>query len=159
MADPKDAGNVLRPFTTVKLSLRLDAALLHAGTGVGWDTAEFERAAERVLNLERANTVRHWGRTRAMDERVIPAFEYKENWVNPELGTRMALDREQFLPLMDEYYRLRGWDVETGWPTPERLAHLDLDDVHTAMAAGAKDAQERLPELLPERPVQDPRQP
>jgi hypothetical protein len=133
----------------------VDAALLRAGTGLEWDTAEFERAAERVLNLERANTVRHWGRTRAMDERVIPSFEYEENWVNPALGAPQRLDRAQFLPLMDEYYRLRGWDVETGWPTRERLKSLDLAGVHAVMVDGAQTARERLPELPPEGPVRD----
>jgi hypothetical protein len=133
----------------------VDAAILRAGTGLDWDTAELERAAERVLNLERANTIRHWGRTRAMDERVIPSFEYDENWTNPELGARVALDRKQFLPLMDEYYRLRGWDVETGWPTPERLEALGLNDVHGEMVAGAAAARDRLPELPPVRPVRD----
>jgi hypothetical protein len=133
----------------------VDAAILRAGTGLDWDTAEFERAAERVLNLERAITVRHYGRTRAMDERVIPAFEYDENWINPEIGVRMRLDRAQFLPLMDEYYRLRGWDVETGWPTRERLQALGLADVHDPMVAGAHAARARLPALAPEKPVQD----
>ena len=132
----------------------VDAAILRAGTGLDWDTAAFERAAERVLNLERAIVVRHFGRTRAMDERVLPSFEYDENWVNPETGVRMQLDRTQFMPVMDEYYALRGWDVETGWPTRERLASLDLD-VHDDMVQGAKAAQARLPELPTEGPVQD----
>jgi hypothetical protein len=86
---------------------------------------------------------------------VIPSFEYDENWVNPELGVRMALDRDQFLPLMDEYYRLRGWDVKTGWPTPEKLESLGLGDVHGEMVAGAQAARQRLPELPSEGPVQD----
>jgi aldehyde:ferredoxin oxidoreductase len=133
----------------------VDAAILRAGTGLDWDTAVFSHAAERVLNLERAITVRHWGRTRAMDERVLPAFEYDENWVSPELGKRMHLDRAQFLPVMDNYYRLRGWDVETGWPTSATLEHLGLPGVHEAMTAGAAAAQERLPALPPERPVVD----
>jgi len=66
----------------------------------------------------------------------------------------MQLDRAQFAPVMDEYYALRGWDVETGWPTRERLASLDLD-VHDDMVQGAKAAQARQPELPPEQPVQD----
>jgi len=135
--------------------LDVDAHLLRAGTGLDWDTREFERAAERVLNLERANTIRHWARDRKMDERVLPSFEYDENWINPELGERKALDRREFIPLMDEYYRLRGWDVRTGWPTRERLESLDLGYVYEEMIAGAKAARERLPELPPEKPVED----
>jgi len=133
----------------------VDAAILRAGTGLDWDTAELERAAERVLNLERAISVRHFGRTRAMDERVIPYFEYDENWVNPEIRERKKLDRAPFLQLMDEYYCLRGWDVGTGWPTKERLDHLGLGDVHEAMVDGAAAAQDRLPRLPPEEPVLD----
>jgi aldehyde:ferredoxin oxidoreductase len=133
----------------------VDAAILRAGTGLDWDTAEFERVCERVLNLERANMIRHFGRTRAMDERVLPYFEYDENWVNPEIGERMRLDRVKFLPVMDEYYALRGRHVRTGWPTEERLEVLDLGDVHQEMVAGAHAAQDRLPELAPERPVED----
>jgi hypothetical protein len=133
----------------------VDAHLFQAGTGVAWDPAEFERAAERVLNLERAITVRHFARDRRMDERVLPSFEYAENWVNPEIGRRMALDRSAFDPVMDAYLRLQGWDVRTGWPTPQRLAALGLDDVHEAMVAGAARARARLPELPPVSPVRD----
>jgi hypothetical protein len=56
---------------------------------------------------------------------------------------------------MDEYYRLRGWDVDRGWPTPERLAQLGLAHVYEPMVAGALAAQDRLPELPPEPPVVD----
>ena len=146
--DPHRGGEIEGPD--------VDAEILRAGTGLDWDTREFERAAERVLNLERAIAVRHWNRTRSTDERVIPSFEYDENWVNPKLGARMRLDREQFRPVMDAYYRLRGWDVETGWPTVERLESLGLGDVHDEMVAGAERARERLPELPPEDPVRDP---
>ncbi|MBN1581555.1 MAG: hypothetical protein JXA89_12700 [Anaerolineae bacterium] len=133
----------------------VDAAILDAGAGLDWDTAEFERAAERVLNLERAIVIRHFGRTRAMDERVLPAFEYDENWINPQVGKRMRLDRPKFVPVMDDYYRLRGWDTITGWPTRERLDHLDLGGVYDEMIAGAMAAKKRLPELAPEKPIQD----
>jgi aldehyde:ferredoxin oxidoreductase len=133
----------------------VEAALLRACTGLDWDTSELERAAERVLNLERAIVVRHWGRTRAMDERVLPYFEYEENWVNPKIGTQMKLDRGRFMPVMDAYYRLRGWDVATGWPTRECLRDLDLADVYEPMVAGAEAAKGRLPDLPPEKPVEN----
>jgi hypothetical protein len=147
VADPDSGATINGPD--------VDAAILHAGTGLDWDTAEFERAAERVLNLERAITIRHWGRTRAMDERVIPSFEYDEDRINPEIGERKKLDRTQFLPVMDEYYRLRGWDVETGWPTAERLESLGLDGVYGEMVSGAAKAQAHLSELPPVAPVVD----
>ena len=131
----------------------LEYHLFKAGTGVDWSEGEFERAAERVYTLERALQVRHWGRDRAMDESVLPSFEYLENWVNPLLGERYALDREQFKPVMDEYYQHQGWDVETGWPTRERLAELGLEGVHEPMVEGAQRAKDALPEPPPAEPV------
>lgn len=133
----------------------VEAAILRAGTGLDWDTREFERAAERVFNLERAIAVRHWSRTRAIDERILPAYEYEENWANPELGVRKALDRAQMGTLMDEYYQLVGWDQRTGWPTRERLSALDLDGIYDDMVSGAKAAEKRLPELAPVKQVID----
>jgi hypothetical protein len=132
----------------------VDSHLFRAGTGVEWDPAEFSRAAERVLNLERAISVRHFAKDRRMDERVLPSFAYDENWVNPELGQRMALERERFDPVLDHYLALRGWDQETGWPTRETLQGLDLD-IYDEMIAGAAAARERLPELPPVAPVED----
>ncbi len=132
----------------------VDAHLFQAGTGVDWDPQEFERAAERVLNLERAICVRHFARNRTMDERVLPSFEYDENWINPEIGQRMALERDKFDPVMDAYLRLRGWDQRTGWPTQETLARLDLD-IYDEMTAGARRASARQPDLPPVAPVKD----
>jgi len=132
-----------------------DAHLFRAGTGVDWSPQEFERAAERVLNLERANVVRHYGRDRAMDERVLPAFEYDENWINPEIGERMALERQAFASVMDAYLRLRGWDVETGWPTRETLERLGMAEAYDPMVEGARKARQRLGALPPEGPITD----
>ena len=88
-----------------------------------------------------------------MDEGILPSFEYPENWVNPLLGERYALDRGQFKPVMDGYYRLQGWDIETGWPTSARLAELGLQDVHEPMVEGARRAKRTLPEPPPAEPV------
>jgi aldehyde:ferredoxin oxidoreductase len=98
-----------------------------------------------VYTLERAVQVRHWGRDRKMDETVLPSFEYLENWVNPLLGERHALDREQFEPVMHEFYTLQGWDPSTGWPTRERLAELGIEEVYEPMVEGATQAREELP--------------
>ncbi|MHB9034122.1 MAG: aldehyde ferredoxin oxidoreductase N-terminal domain-containing protein [Anaerolineae bacterium] len=133
----------------------MEVHLFRAGTGIDWTPADFTRAAERAYNLDRAIAVRHWGRDRSLDESVLPSFEYLENWENPATHERHALDRKQFLPLMDEYYRLCGWDQATGWPTCGRLAELGLADVYDPMVAGARAARARLPHLEPVPPVID----
>jgi hypothetical protein len=104
--------------------------------------------------LERAISVRHFAKDRTMDEQVIPSFEYEENGPNPLIGKRMSLDRTQFKPVVDDYLARLGWDLETGWPTSQRLAELDLD-IHAEMVLGAQNAQARLPKLPPVPPIED----
>ena len=43
------------------------------------------------------------------------------------LGT--VLDRNGFEELKSDYYQLRGWDIETGYPTSTRLRALGLSDI------------------------------
>ena len=107
--------------------------LFTSATGVDVTEEEFELMCERTINLDRALQIRNYGRSRKDDESVIPAFEYPENLVNPFVGKKMSLDRAQFPELMDRYYQLRGWDVETGHPKPETLRRLGLEDVAEAM--------------------------
>ena len=116
----------------------VEAHLFAAGTGLDWSEEELNRAAERVCTLERAVQVRHWGRDRATDEMVLPYFERKELYQNPLLERKHALDREQFAPVADEFYRRHGWDPATGRPTQETLDGLGLGDVYAPMMAGAK---------------------
>jgi aldehyde:ferredoxin oxidoreductase len=87
--------------------------------------------------VERALQVRHWGRDREMDENVLPYFEGTELHQNPYLDQRHGLDREQFAPVLDAFYRLHGWDVERGWPTRARLEALGIGDVYETMIKGA----------------------
>ena len=105
------------------------------------------QAAARVCTIERALQVRHWGRDRDLDETVLPYFERTEAGQNPLLERRYGVDREQFKPVLDEFYALHGWDTERGWPTSERLDELDIGDVYEPMVEGATKAVERRPDL------------
>ena len=124
----------------------VDYHLFTLGTGTEFNEDDFEHAAERVYTQERALCVRHWARDRRMDESVLASFEYEENWPNPILAQRYGLDREQFRAVMDDYYRLLGWDSKTGWPTRQRLTALGVEDVYEPMVAGAARTLESRPE-------------
>jgi aldehyde:ferredoxin oxidoreductase len=39
--------------------------------------------------------------------------------------------------MLDEYYRLRGWDPETGWPTEEKLRELGLEEASPWLTSNA----------------------
>ena len=51
-----------------------ESEMFRLATGMDVDEAGFEQMAERVFNLERALQVRNWGRSREVDEQVIPRF-------------------------------------------------------------------------------------
>jgi aldehyde:ferredoxin oxidoreductase len=40
-----------------------------------------------------------------------------------------TLDRDKFLNMLKEYYHLRGWDKETGFPSADTLGKLGLQDL------------------------------
>jgi aldehyde:ferredoxin oxidoreductase len=95
--------------------------LFKACTGVQWPEAQFARACERILQLERAFLVRNFHRSRKDDEGLIPYFERPENLINPFVGNKIGMDASKFRRLLGEVYRGRGWDVATGRPRRETL--------------------------------------
>ena len=67
--------------------------------------------------------MRFFQRDRTIDERTLDAFLY------PGKDDGVMLSRERFMPLLDKYYELSGWDVATGWPARAKLEELGLGDV------------------------------
>jgi len=99
------------------------AELLQAATGWDLDGEEVRRIGERVVNLERLFNAR-LGIGRSDD--TLPARFTAEPLPegNPSAGAVVEL-----APMLDEYYRARGWDVATGLPTGDTLRRLDLDSL------------------------------
>lgn len=96
-----------------------------AATGVPMDEAGLFRIGERICNIERAIVVRD-GRTRSTD--TLPGFFFDVPVPDGSQKGR-KLDRAKFEAMKDEYYRLRGWDVETGLPRRRTLEELGMKDV------------------------------
>ena len=118
--------------------------LFIAGTGVDYTENEFNLAAERISNLERAIQIRHWARNREMDEMVLPYFEKEEMFASFYLGQPQGLDRKKFKSVVDEFYELKGWNKKTGWPTKERLDTLGIGEIYDPMIAGAERVKEKV---------------
>jgi aldehyde:ferredoxin oxidoreductase len=79
-------------------------------------------AAERAANLKRAFNVREGF---GPDDDTLP-----DRMFEPLLGGSLkgvAIDRGDFAKMLDLYYDMVGWDKESGFPTPAKLAELDLD--------------------------------
>ena len=81
---------------------------------------------ERGSNIERAFNVRE-GLRRNWD--TLPRRLLKESVRSgPTKGQVVELE-----PLLDDFYQLCGWDIETGVPIPEKLMELGLNDISSDM--------------------------
>jgi aldehyde:ferredoxin oxidoreductase len=91
--------------------------LLSALTGLEFDPLKIEEITDRVYTLERAFNVRQ-GITRKHDR--LPQRPSMKG--TPE-GRKELVKHERMLT---EYYKLRGWNIETGIPTRGTLERLGL---------------------------------
>lgn len=125
----------------------LECKLLSAVTGEPIDKTELKLFAERIFSFNRAILLREGRRGRQDD--VLPEFCFIERdefigdvfgMHNPQLllpgaGNEVisrrgkAVDREKFETLLEEYYRLRGWDEKTGFLKKRTLSALNLDEI------------------------------
>ncbi len=101
------------------------ALMLSPLLGVDLSGEDLFLIADRVWNQEQAFNIRQ-GMSRKDD--TIPEMYMKEPLnAGPLKGT--LIEKEKFEAMLDDYYRLRGWDVGTGTPTRETLERLGLKDV------------------------------
>ncbi|MDP6549192.1 MAG: aldehyde ferredoxin oxidoreductase C-terminal domain-containing protein, partial [Dehalococcoidia bacterium] len=93
---------------------------------VGWEDFSEQEAldvGERVTNLMRLVYARR-GFQKPDELDVSP-----KHLEPPPAGPSKGLSIEPYLPAMvDEYYRLLGWNVDTGLPTPETLKRLGMEE-------------------------------
>ena len=107
------------------IDVELMSRLVSAARGIDMGPQDLLRAAERVVNVERAFIARE-GIRRAND--YPPRMEFEEPLPDgPFKGVK--LDIEKYDKMLDNYYELRGWSVKTGIPSKIRLEELELDDV------------------------------
>jgi aldehyde:ferredoxin oxidoreductase len=93
--------------------------LVNAATGFDYPTvADLELVGERISTLARLINARE-GFDRRQD--TLPA----RNLSHPMVGGPAEGQVVDLNPMLDEYYRLMGWD-ENGIPTAQRLADLGL---------------------------------
>jgi aldehyde:ferredoxin oxidoreductase len=115
----------------------LEAKIFTAATGIAGE--DLDRYGERIFNLQRVIMLRE-GRKVPEDDfppeynftEPLPAITNFEKMTVLGPGGKAVsaagkvLDRNRFTSMLKEYYRLRGWDEETGLPRPETLTALGL---------------------------------
>jgi len=116
-----------RVFSQLSPDKKADTALMSRlfSAATGFETSEevLDRAGDRVFNMIRAIDIRNHDRCRDVDWQVA------EGLTHPAFTDGVQLDLEQFGPMLNRYYELRGWNPENGYPTREHLSSLGLDDV------------------------------
>jgi aldehyde:ferredoxin oxidoreductase len=119
----------------------LEGKLFNAVTGI--PAGELNVFAERIFNMQRLISVREGHKVPEDD--YPPDFNFTEPLASNVHGDKMmmapgpgarpvdmtgnVLDREKFKVMLEEYYRLRGWDLKTGLPTKKTLAALGMQDI------------------------------
>ncbi|MGY5875351.1 MAG: aldehyde ferredoxin oxidoreductase family protein [Candidatus Thorarchaeota archaeon] len=83
-------------------------------------TEKLTEIAERQVNLKRLFNARE-GITRASDK--LPS-RFTDEPMPEGPGKGQVVDLE---PMLDDYYNLRGWDLETGLPTKDTIRRLSLE--------------------------------
>lgn len=96
--------------------------MLNAATGFEITVEEFVKVGERIWNLTRMFNIRE-GFNRKDD--VLPRRVLTEP-LPSGVAKGQTLTEAQLNQMLDEYYKLRGWDVQTGIPSEEKLAELNL---------------------------------
>jgi len=90
----------------------------NAITGLHWSIEQLMRAGERSFNLQRLINIRD-GKGGEYDRMPKRMFE----------SAKSGFRKDRVLPfdaLMDDYYKLRGWDKKTGTPGKEKLVELGI---------------------------------
>ena len=94
-------------------------ALINSACGLDWGVEDLFCAGERAWNLKRAIN-NHLGLTRANDKLPKALLE-------PYQDGGSAGYVPPITEMLEAYYTARGWDPETGKPTPEKLVELGLE--------------------------------
>jgi len=119
------AGFCIFPLNVEMVTAELLSKLLYYATGI----EEFKNpkylwlVGERVYRLEKAINVREGIGTREYD--TITESVLKEP-IPRSLARGQVFELDK---LLDDYYRVRGWDPKTGLPARRKLEELGLEDV------------------------------
>lgn len=108
------------------------AKALTAGLGRTVEPEELVTASLRMRNLERALECK-MGRRREND--TIPEKEFDKKVAHGYWKGKLGTSREGLERMKNEYYLIRGWDLETGIPYKETLLEYGLDDVAKDLAS------------------------
>jgi len=120
----------------------LESRVFHAATGIEINEAGLNKYGERIFNLQRSILLREGLQPKKDD---FPAeFNFtnpvKEIYLNPDVivpgrGEEVisrkgqTLDRKTYDRMLNEFYKIRGWDPESGLQKADTLGSQRLSDL------------------------------
>lgn len=120
----------------------LEARTFNAVTGKKLEEDDLLKFGEVIFNQQRAILLREGWNPKRDD--TIADFNFKDPvqsvFMNPDVlipgegdvvlsRKGQTLDRDLFEKMREEFYQLRGWDPETGYPRPEKFQELGLSEL------------------------------
>ena len=117
----------------------LEARIFNAVTGKDLDENALRKFGETIFNQQRAILLREGWEPKTDD--IVAEFNFTDPVQSVFMNTDVlvpgegdivlsrkgqTLDRKVFKKMRDEFYQLRGWNLETGCPTVEKLHELGL---------------------------------
>lgn len=111
------------------------ARMFSLATGIEMCEDEMMESSRRIFNLEKCLNVMY-GADRSYD--VLPYRMMYEplNDTNGKKG--MVTSPEELSGMLDEYYKMHGWDLQSSWPKSKILHDLGLEDVAKVLAKKGK---------------------
>jgi len=91
---------------------------INAATGFNYNKKTLMLVGERINNLKRFISCK-LGTTKEDDR--LPKHVLKELKSGKTEGVKLDLEGS-----LESYYKIRGWDWETGWPSKEKLEELNI---------------------------------
>jgi aldehyde:ferredoxin oxidoreductase len=116
------------------------AALLSATWGIEIEAEELMQAGRRIVTLERCFNVRQ-GAERGREQHLPWRMMHEPLEEGPNAGR--VTSPEEMDEMLDRYYTLHEWDLETGRPTVEVLAALGLESLCSDLEQWAGRRQEQ----------------
>jgi len=119
-----DILGVCKLFMYAGVTLEQYAKILSAFTGWNLNGKDLLKIGERTINLQRLFNIREGFRKK---DDFIPERAKQR----PSFGAYQDEDRcivKDYEGILDEYYEARGWNIETGIPTKEKLLELELHE-------------------------------
>jgi aldehyde:ferredoxin oxidoreductase len=96
---------------------------VNAATGWNYSLYEFMLLGERRINMMKAFNEREGFDSK---DDMLPERLFEDPLVNEGKGKGRKVDRANFLAMREEYYRLCGWDPESGNPGATKYRELGL---------------------------------